>query len=186
MISPSGAWFRLSGRLREGWSPQHTEIVCDLGFTADRPGFQVEGLAYRPDGSILKAVSPRGHHLPLDADAVAEGYRLNRPARPVVGDHAAAALFAVRSETVVTETVKLADDASGDVILRLYESAGGRGSVSVTALFDAARCGRTDLLERATGAPWVGPSTTLELRPFEIVTLRYRPAAGRVSTSSGR
>ncbi|MEV5070708.1 alpha-mannosidase [Microbacterium sp. LMI12-1-1.1] len=111
-------------------------------------------------------------------DAVAEGYRLNRPVRRVTGDHAAAALFAVRSETVVAETVKLADDESGDVILRLYESAGGRGSVSVTALFDAASCERTDLLERATGDPWDAPSTTLELRPFEIVTLRYRRRAG--------
>ena len=67
----SSTWFRLSGRLPEGWSPQHTEIVCDLGFTADRPGFQVEGLAYRPDGSILKAVSPRSHHVPLDDLAAA-------------------------------------------------------------------------------------------------------------------
>lgn len=109
--------------------------------------------------------------------AVAEGYRLNRPARPVVGDHTAAALFAVRSETVVAETVKLADDESGDVILRLYESAGGRGSVSVTALFDAAGCERTDLLERATGDAQDASAATLELRPFEIVTLRYRRPA---------
>ena len=104
----------------------------------------------------------------------------------MVGDHTAAALFAVRSETVVAETVKLADDESGDVILRLYESAGGRGSVTVTALFDTERCERTDLLERATGDVQDASAATLELRPFEIVTLRYRPAAGRDATSSGR
>ena len=63
------------------------------------------------------------------------------------------------------------------MILRIYESAGGRGSVTGTALFDAASCERTDLLERPIGDARDEASATLELRPFEIATLRYRPAA---------
>ena len=136
-------------------APRYPDPVADQGTHTLR-------VALRPNAGIR--------------DAVAEGYRLNRPVRRVAGEHPAAALFAVRSDTVVAETVKLADDESGDVILRLYESVGGRGSVTVTALFDTAGCRRTDLLERATGDGWGGQSATLELRPFEIVTLRYRPA----------
>ena len=135
-------------------APRFPDPVADQGTHALR-------IALRPNAGVR--------------DAVAEGYRLNRPVRRVVGDHAADALFTVRSETVVAETIKLADDESGDVILRLYESAGGRGSVTVTASFDATGCERTDLLERATGEIEDASSATLVLRPFEIVTLRYRP-----------
>ncbi len=51
-----------SGRLPDGTS---AEVVVDLGFAAG-PGFQAEGLAYRADGTIIKAVSPLNHYLPLD------------------------------------------------------------------------------------------------------------------------
>ncbi|WP_347977805.1 glycoside hydrolase family 38 C-terminal domain-containing protein [Microbacterium sp. ProA8] len=145
-------------------APRYPDPVADQGMHTLR-------VSLRPNAGIR--------------DAVAEGYRLNRPLRHVTGDHPAAPLFAIRSETVVAETVKLADDESGDVILRLYESAGGRGSVSVSALFDAASCQRTDLLERPAGEQWDAASVTLELRPFEIVTLRYRRAGGDAA-SSGR
>lgn len=146
-------------------APRYPDPVADQGSHRLR-------VALRPNAGIR--------------DAVAEGYRLNRPVRRVTGDHGAAALFDIRSATVVAETVKLAEDASGDVVLRLYESAGGRGSVTVTALFDATGCERTDMLERPAGERWDASRTTLELRPFEIVTLRYRRPAGEAAASTGR
>ncbi|WP_353112568.1 glycoside hydrolase family 38 C-terminal domain-containing protein [Microbacterium sp.] len=60
------AWFDESGRLPQG---TRTELVVDLGFFGDRPGFQAEGLGYLPDGTILKAVSPRAAYLPWKGDA---------------------------------------------------------------------------------------------------------------------
>ncbi|GAA5092399.1 glycoside hydrolase family 38 C-terminal domain-containing protein [Microbacterium yannicii] len=146
-------------------APRYPDPVADQGSHRLR-------VALRPNAGIR--------------DAVAEGYRLNRAVRRVTGDHGAAALFDIRSATVVAETVKLAEDASGDVVLRLYESAGGRGSVTVTALFDATGCERTDMLERPAGERWDASRTTLELRPFEIVTLRYRRPAGEAAASTGR
>ena len=41
------------------------EIVVDLGFTTEIPGFQCEGIAWRPDGTIIKAISPRNQYIPL-------------------------------------------------------------------------------------------------------------------------
>ena len=41
------------------------EIVVDLGFTTELPGFQCEGIAWRPDGTIIKAISPRNQYIPL-------------------------------------------------------------------------------------------------------------------------
>ena len=107
-------------------------------------------------------------------DAVAEGYRLNVPPRPVRGERAVAPLLTVSDPAVVVEAVKLAEDRSGDVVVRLYESLGSRATTSVTADFAHGGVVETDLLERPLPAPVaVRPDGTLTLRPFQIVTLRF-------------
>jgi alpha-mannosidase len=113
------------------------------------------------------------------ADAVREGYLINLPERRIRGAASASvpALVAVDNQAVVTEAVKLADDQSGDVVVRLYESRGGRASVRLTADFAVGAATATDLLERplpAAGPLPVAGGGTVELsfRPFEIRTLR--------------
>ncbi|MDG4825964.1 alpha-mannosidase [Asanoa sp. WMMD1127] len=106
------------------------------------------------------------------ADAVRAGYEINLPSRVGRGP-AVAPLVSVASsppESVVIEAVKLADDRSGDVVVRLYESLGGRATATLAASFPVAGAVETDLLERETG----GSDLTLRLRPFQIVTLRLR------------
>ncbi|KII26728.1 alpha-mannosidase, partial [Arthrobacter sp. AK-YN10] len=64
----STKWLRLQGEVPEAWgSAENTavEIIVDLGFNSDVPGFQCEGTAWRADGSIIKAISPRNYHVPL-------------------------------------------------------------------------------------------------------------------------
>ncbi|TWF75435.1 alpha-mannosidase [Pseudonocardia hierapolitana] len=108
------------------------------------------------------------------ADAVAEGYRLNLPLRTVRGAPIAP-LVTVDSPAVVVEAVKLAEDGSGDVVVRLYEAHGGRASARVTAGFEHSGVVETDLLERPLPEPVaLAGDGTLRLRPFRIVTLRYR------------
>ncbi|MDQ0870353.1 alpha-mannosidase [Arthrobacter sp. V1I9] len=61
-------WLRLQGEVPESWGtePDTTvEVVVDLGFTIEVPGFQCEGIAWRADGTIIKAVSPRNQYIPL-------------------------------------------------------------------------------------------------------------------------
>jgi len=103
-----------------------------------------------------------------DVDAAIEaGYRLNLPLRPAAAG--AEPLVASSSPAVVVETVKLAEDGSGDVIARLYEAHGSRAETTLAVGFAHERIDRTDLLERTTGEG----SATLTLRPFELVTLRF-------------
>ena len=84
-----------------------------------------------------------------------------------------ASLLAVDAPNVCVEVIKAADDGSGALILRLYEAWGGRGRVTITAPYAVERATRTDLLERGLDTVEAdGASVHLELRPFEIVTLR--------------
>jgi alpha-mannosidase len=107
-------------------------------------------------------------------DAIAEGYRRGVPPRPVRGARAVAPLLTVSDPAVVVEAVKLAEDRSGDVIVRLYESRGSRATAQVAADFPHTSVVETDLLERPLPAPVaLRPDGTLELRPFRIVTLRF-------------
>lgn len=112
------------------------------------------------------------------ADAVREGYRLNLPVREVVGAAPVQPLMEVDHDAVVVEAVKLAEDRSGDVIVRLYEAHGGRARAHLRTAFSCAQVEETDLLERqnSSGAVTIaeGREVSLALRPFQIVTLRFR------------
>ena len=111
-------------------------------------------------------------------DAVEEGYRINLPTRTVRGGaDSIEPLVRVSNPAVVVEAVKLAEDRSGDVIVRLYESRGGRATTSITADFDFETVEFTDLLERSVAGPAFttdGSTIEFEVRPFQLLTLRYR------------
>ncbi|WP_375424515.1 alpha-mannosidase [uncultured Friedmanniella sp.] len=113
------------------------------------------------------------------ADAVEEGYRTNLPERVVTGAADVAPLLTVSNPAVVVEAVKLAEDQSGDVVVRLYESRGGRAAGELVAGFDVASVAFTDLLERPLGhgrCRATATGATLALRPFEILTVRLKRA----------
>ncbi|MFJ2661792.1 alpha-mannosidase [Arthrobacter koreensis] len=113
------------------------------------------------------------------AEAVLEGYRLNFPLRSVheAGAGSVAPLAVLAPGSVLVETVKLADDRSGDVVLRLYESLGGHTGAVLTAGFPARAAVLTDLLERPEAADaqlprWEDGRWELAFRPFEVKTVR--------------
>ncbi|WP_328619741.1 alpha-mannosidase [Streptomyces sp. NBC_00354] len=110
-------------------------------------------------------------------DAVREGHALNLPERVVSGAAPVAPLLTLDNDAVVVEAVKLAEDRSGDVVVRLYESRGGRATAVLTAGFPLSAAVESDLLERplsgtAVGAPTRSGAVPLTLRPFQIVTVR--------------
>jgi alpha-mannosidase len=110
------------------------------------------------------------------ADAVEEGYRTNLKPRFVRGGRPVEPLLSVSNPGIVVEAVKLAEDGSGDVVVRLYESLGRRSKGRVTANFPAKSAVATDLLERTSETPGVasnGADAELVLRPFQLVTLRF-------------
>jgi len=75
----------------------------------------------------------------------------------------------------VVEAVKLAEDGSGDVVLRLYESRGGRARARVSLGFEHGDVEVTDLLERTVGAAERdGDDVVVDLTGFQVLTLRVR------------
>ncbi|MFC8915293.1 alpha-mannosidase [Streptomyces sp. NPDC057116] len=101
------------------------------------------------------------------ADAVRGGLALNLPLRVATAPELAP-LVDTGNPAVTVESVKLADDRSGDVVVRLYESCGTRTRARPRTAFPVARAVVTDLLER----PLHEAPEELVLRPFQIVTLR--------------
>ncbi len=112
-------------------------------------------------------------------DAVEEGYRLNLPLREAKGAAAslAAPFVSIDTPGIVVEAVKLAEDRTGDVVVRLYEALGARSTGMLRPGFGWTRVDETDLLERAIDSEAVSAvgddGITLTLRPFQIVTLRF-------------
>jgi alpha-mannosidase len=110
-------------------------------------------------------------------DAADEGYRLNLPLRIVEGAAASAPLVVSESPAIVIESVKLAEDRSGDLVVRLYEARGARASGRISVGADVRGIIETDLLERESPEPSAivdvsGGAAELRLRPFQLVTLR--------------
>ncbi|WZH35422.1 MAG: glycoside hydrolase family 38 C-terminal domain-containing protein [Microbacterium enclense] len=127
------------------------------------------------------------HHLEVGivvgaevVDAVAEGYRTNLPVRvvPDAAEESVAPLVSIDEPGVVVEAIKLAQDGSGDVVVRLYEALGQRAHARLDAGFEVTGVTETDLLEREVDAAAVssvaGGVVELELRPFQLVTLRLK------------
>ncbi|NYF15427.1 alpha-mannosidase [Microbacterium sp. AK009] len=111
-------------------------------------------------------------------DAVALGYDLAFPLR--AASAAIPPLVTSHAPSVLVETVKQAEDGSGDVIVRLYEAGGRRARTRVGFHAHAAAVRLTDLLERDVhgDVPVVevtgdGSAIELEFRPFQFRTLRF-------------
>ncbi|SDG18580.1 alpha-mannosidase [Lentzea fradiae] len=102
-------------------------------------------------------------------EAIKAGYRINLPPRAVRGSVPPEPLVSTDNPAVRVEAVKLADDRSGDVVVRLYEAHGGRARASVGTSFAYTAVQETDLLER----PLADASAEVVLRPFQVVTLRF-------------
>jgi alpha-mannosidase len=104
---------------------------------------------------------------------------MNLPPRVVRGGADVAPLVSVDNDAVVVEAVKLADDRSGDLVVRLYESLGGAARVRLSADGNGSVT-ETNLLEEPIpgGRGFAaGDPVELTLRAFEIVTLRWAAAS---------
>jgi alpha-mannosidase len=76
---------------------------------------------------------------------------------------------------VEIDAVKLADDGSGDLIVRLHEACGDRVAVTVRAARRIVEAQQCNLLEeRHRGEEVSDGIVALTLRPFQLTTLRLR------------
>ena len=51
------------------WAGRRVEVVIDLGFGGDWPGFQAEGLVHDLDGRVIKGLEPGNRYVPVTARA---------------------------------------------------------------------------------------------------------------------
>ena len=108
-----------------------------------------------------------------DSGLVREGYDLNVPVLAVGGDAGEASLLAVDAPNIVIEAVKPAEDGSGDVIVRLYESKRMATRCLLRTTLPVRGVTETDLLENEkAGLRVEDGAVRLDFRPFEIKTLR--------------
>ncbi|PYC78689.1 alpha-mannosidase [Streptomyces tateyamensis] len=110
------------------------------------------------------------------ADAVREGHLVNLPERTVLGAAAAVVpLVELDGEEVVASAVKLADDGSGDLVVRLYQATGTRSRTTLRTDLPVVSVHACDLLERPLPdghPPLRDGAVALALRPFQLLTLR--------------
>ena len=135
--------------------------------TADRGHHEVT-LAVLPHGPGLADV--RAHAARLNAP-VARGrrWRTRATGRARHRDRRR------RSTGVEIDAVKLADDGSGDLIVRLHEAVGNRTRVSVATAGRIVEAWRCNLLEEPWSGEEVGDGVVaITMRPFQLVTLRLR------------
>ena len=126
----------------------------------------------------------RGHHSfsyvyrawsgPMEAGGIQEtADALNDPLITVPGVCEPLGLLDIDSPSVAVESVKLAEDGSGDMIIRLFESMGGSRKITCRPriLFASVRiCSLAE--EDGEMLPVADHAFSLSFRPFEIVTVR--------------
>ena len=61
-------WFRFTGTVPAAWAGRRVEALLDLGFRADAPGFQCEGLVRDDKGRPVQGIHPRRQAVPVPSE----------------------------------------------------------------------------------------------------------------------
>lgn len=110
-----------------------------------------------------------------DCDVVRQGYELNVKPPVTAGSRKCFSAVEIAKDNVILDTMKPAEDGSGDIILRLYESKKAAVETSVSVQFGSGRAYLCDMLENIIEELNVTDGTiTLPFRAFEIRTIRIR------------
>jgi alpha-mannosidase len=109
----------------------------------------------------------------FNSGVVQKAYELNVPARVVTGAAGEVSLFSLDAPNVVIETVKNAEDGSGDLIIRMYECMRTQTHTTLSTCLPVKSVIRTNMLEvpeEPLGCQ--EGKIALDFRPFEVKTLR--------------
>ena len=154
---------------------------CKYGVSAEDG---VLGLSLLRAPTYPDAAADRGRHRfiyayrawdgPLESSGVTEAAEaLNDPLITVPGSSVPLRLLNCSDPSVTVESVKLSEDGTGDLVIRLFESMGGtRTAVVHPFLPFSAVCLCSLAEEPGRVLPVTDGTFTVSFRPFEIVTLR--------------
>jgi alpha-mannosidase len=110
----------------------------------------------------------------LQSGVIAEGYQFNNPMQILASSEIPhqTSFFKVDHPAAMIDTVKKAED-SNQVVVRLYESFGTHRKVRLSSSLPVRSAARCNLLEEEDlPVKWVEGSVELDLKPFELVTLK--------------
>ena len=108
----------------------------------------------------------------VEGQVVRRAHEFNQPFLVTPGELPPGSLFSVDSPHLVIDTVKQAAD-SKDVIVRIYECHGARGTAHLKSSLPVKTAEFTNLLEEPSGkAVWNKDGARLEFLPFQILTLK--------------
>ncbi len=111
----------------------------------------------------------------MESQVVQQGYELNVPVIEAEGMAPTASLMQVDASNIIIETVKAAEDGSGDIILRLYESVNTAANAVLSLGIPASHVAICDMLENEREAvPVIDGKVALTFRGFEIKTIRIK------------
>lgn len=115
-----------------------------------------------------------------DSGIYKEGYDLNVPAEVVSGSFFSLPAVTVSEDNIILESLKPAEDGSGDYILRFYEAMHTKTRADIKLRLSCSSvcsCNmlETDCKETEFTKTEDGVAIPLEFRPFEIKTLRVKP-----------
>lgn len=174
----------------------HGHDVTPAGGSATSPtsgvhaGLTLLRAPQSPDPKADQGQHAMRYSLTVGADVAAAnhaGLRLNQPLRLMAGTVQHASFTELTPvgpvDLAVVDSVKQAFDGSGDLVVRLHEAAGANSRLDLRLGFAAHDVVEVDLLEDDADVPTQslppGPLTSgsplrLTLRPFQILTLRFR------------
>ncbi len=116
----------------------------------------------------------------LESPVVREGYELNVAPVLLSGESGSKSFFQLNgAENIVIDTVKPAEDQSGDIVLRLYESKHADSNCTLSwnlPVESACLCNMLEESDSYEALPVEENSVKLHFRPFEVKTVRLHPA----------
>ena len=113
-----------------------------------------------------------------ESDVIQEGYALNAPVTVASGHTAANSLLRVDQPNIIIESVKAAEDGSGDIVLRLYESKRMHTRCVLSTTLPVTKASETNMLEeKGSALDLKKGDLELTFRPFEIKTVRMKVRA---------
>ena len=131
-----------------------------------------------PDSGVIVSdamADEQGLELGDDMTVVGPFREMNVPVTTAKGCTKAYSLMQVDAKNVIIDTVKLAEDGSGDMIVRLYESKHADTDVRLTFGFEAKQVHICDMLENPQQKLTVsGSGVEFGMRAFEVKTLRIK------------
>ena len=104
---------------------------------------------------------------------VNQGLAFHEPVAIVPGEAEMFSAFRTDAANVIIDTLKPAEDGSGDLIVRLYESKKADTYFHVLSGLPVKAIQRCDLLENPVGE-LEAAEAVLHVRPFEVLTLRIK------------